>query len=138
AALMNSSNARIASDLAAAYLVRATETNHAQDLPRALESATAALKTFPDMPEAAFNRALALERLALVDQTRQAWRDYLRLDSNSGWSNEAKSHLDVLTASNAPDLIVQERRELALTLANLKSDRDLIVVKSLRQTAREW
>jgi CHAT domain-containing protein len=53
-----------------------------------------ALKNAP--PEAWFNRALALERLHLVDAARKAWGDYLERDSTSGWADEARQHLEAL------------------------------------------
>src|SRR5438034_264436 len=47
-------------------------------------------------PAAYFNRALALERLHLVDAARKAWGDYLQRDSSSGWADEARQHLEAL------------------------------------------
>jgi tetratricopeptide (TPR) repeat protein len=66
-------DARNHNDLAAAYLLRAERAGRAEDLPRALESADRALEISPGMPEALFNRALALERLNLRGEARKAW-----------------------------------------------------------------
>ena len=60
------------SDLAAAYLARSRDAGHAGDVPRALEAAEHALRLRPDLPEALFNRALAVESL------------HLRTDANLG------------------------------------------------------
>jgi CHAT domain-containing protein len=87
---------RLLSDLAAAYLVRAAQADEPADIPRALEMAERAIALKNAPPEAWFNRALALERLHLVDAARKAWADYLERDSTSGWADEARQHLEAL------------------------------------------
>jgi CHAT domain-containing protein/tetratricopeptide (TPR) repeat protein len=89
-------DARLLSDLAAAYLVRAAQSDEPADIPKALESAERAIVLKDPPPEAYFNRALALERLHLVDAARKAWGDYLQRDSSSGWADEARQHLEAL------------------------------------------
>jgi len=89
-------DARLLSDLAAAYLVRAAQSDEPADIPKALESAEHAIALKDPPPEAYFNRALALERLHLVDAARKAWGDYLQRDSSSGWAEEARQHLEAL------------------------------------------
>src|SRR5262249_44404513 len=54
---------RFLTDLAAAYLARATRYAQHQDLDKALAAADNAVKTDSKLAEALFNRALALERL---------------------------------------------------------------------------
>jgi tetratricopeptide (TPR) repeat protein len=93
AAELEPTNARILSDLAAAYLVRAGAGTHADDLSKALASVTRALTADRSLPEAWFNRALALERLSMRDQARDAWQGYLTIDDRSGWADEARTHL---------------------------------------------
>ena len=89
-------DARLLSDLAAAYLVRAKQADEPADIPKALEAAERAI-VLPDAPpEAYFNRALALEGLHLVDAARKAWQDYLDRDSSSAWADEARQHLEAL------------------------------------------
>src|SRR3989441_9742891 len=89
-------NARLLSDLAAAYLARATQADEPADIPKALEVAEKAI-ALKDAPEEAwFNRALPLDRLHLVDASRNAWEDYLQRDSASGWAEEARQHLEAL------------------------------------------
>jgi CHAT domain-containing protein/tetratricopeptide (TPR) repeat protein len=87
---------RLLSDLAAAYLVRAGRLDDPSDLPKALDATVKAIG-LPEPPEEAwFNRALALERLHLVDAAREAWQDYLERDGASGWADEARRHLEEL------------------------------------------
>jgi CHAT domain-containing protein len=87
---------RLLSDLAAAYLVRAAQADEPADIPKALEAAERAIALKDPPAEAYFNRALALERLHLVDAARKAWEDYLQRDSASGWAEEARQHLEAL------------------------------------------
>ncbi len=88
----------ILSDLAAAYLVRADRHPGSGDAARALAAVNRALARQPGLPEASFNRAHALERLALVDEAQTAWTQYLTIDDRSGWADEARAHLRALGA----------------------------------------
>ncbi len=86
-------DARFLSDLSAAYLSRATRDIRHQDLIKALAAADRAVAADAGLPDALFNRALALERLLLPDEARVAWADYLRVDDRSGWADEARTRL---------------------------------------------
>jgi tetratricopeptide (TPR) repeat protein len=88
--------AKMLSDLSAAYLVRADRGHNPQDRAKALAVADRALHADATLPEALFNRALALERLSLTDEARRAWQDVVALDPASPWSAEARVHLDAL------------------------------------------
>jgi CHAT domain-containing protein len=89
-------NPKLQSDLAAAYLVRATRLDEPSDIPKALEAAEKSIEQEDAPVEAWFNRALALEHLHLVDAARKAWDDYLKRDSTSAWAQEAKKRRDEL------------------------------------------
>jgi len=52
------------------------------------------------MPEAMFNRALALQTIGQVDDARTAWQAFLTIDDRSGWADEARTRLRIL--SNQP------------------------------------
>lgn len=95
-------DAGILNDLAAAYLVRADRRPGGGDAAAALAAVTRALARQPGLPEASFNRAHALERLALPDQARAAWTQYLTIDNRSGWADEARAHVRALGAE-APE-----------------------------------
>ncbi len=90
-------NAAYQSDAAALFLERARANLRPDDLPRALAAAERARLANPAMLEGAFNRALALERLSLRAQARQAWSEYLARDTSSAWAGEARSHLETLS-----------------------------------------
>jgi tetratricopeptide (TPR) repeat protein len=95
-ALERPEDARILSDLAAAYLVRSERDNRPGDLSKAVASVNRAMASDHLLPEALFNRAYALQRLSLTDEARDAWRAYLRVDDQSGWAAEARAHLRAL------------------------------------------
>lgn len=96
ATIQDPQSTRLSSDLAAAYLVRASRLDEPADLPKALEAAEKAIE-LPNPPdEAWFNRALALEGLHLTDAARKAWEDYLKRDATSPWADEARRHLEQL------------------------------------------
>jgi CHAT domain-containing protein len=78
------------SDLSAAYLKRAELGGDSRDLLHALERAQAAIEESPDLAEAVFNRALALERLRLVRRAAFAWAHYREIDPGNGWAEEAE------------------------------------------------
>jgi len=97
-AVTRESSARALSDLSAAYLVRGVRENRPEDLSHALAFARQALQRDGSMREALFNRAFALERLSMVDDARQAWHAYLKVDNASGWAAEARVHLQQLNS----------------------------------------
>ena len=86
-------NARILSDLSAAYLVLAERNQSNTDAGRGLATANRALEIDRLMPEALFNRALALQMLGMNDDARTAWQSYLTIDDRSGWADEARARL---------------------------------------------
>ncbi|HEX8832331.1 MAG TPA: hypothetical protein VF705_14245, partial [Longimicrobium sp.] len=88
--------AAVLTDLAAAYLMRAGRTNVSYDLSIALDVAEEAVRLEPRNPAALFNRALALEALTLDAAADTAWRDFLHVDSASGWATEARRHVSGL------------------------------------------
>ena len=82
-------DARYQSDLAAAYLARAQRQGSPADWQKALEASERALKANPDLIEAWFNRAVAIEGAATSPgEVKQAWQEYLTRDSSSEWARE--------------------------------------------------
>jgi tetratricopeptide (TPR) repeat protein len=80
---------RYQSDLAAAYLARAQRQGSPADWQKALEASERALKANPDLIEAWFNRAVAIEGAATSPgEVKQAWQEYLTRDSSSEWARE--------------------------------------------------
>ncbi|MBV8516177.1 MAG: CHAT domain-containing protein [Acidobacteria bacterium] len=86
---------RLWSDLAAAYALRAERDDRPSDLLRSLDAAEAAIARDPQLTEARFNRALALEQVGLPKEAEEQW-DQLRRGSRSGWTREADEHWSAL------------------------------------------
>jgi tetratricopeptide (TPR) repeat protein len=78
----------VAVDLAAALLARGAWRGDANDNKRALELSDDVLK-HRQLPEALWNRAVALEFLQRDPEAVQAWGRYLEVDPNSEWAGEA-------------------------------------------------
>ncbi len=91
---------KVLSDLSAAYLARSERTKSIEDASRGLAMANRALEIDRLLPEALFNRALALQMLGMADDARTAWQSYLTIDDRSGWADEARARLRIL--SNRP------------------------------------
>ena len=92
-------NATAWSDLAAAHYELAVRLGRASHYPEALAAADRALKLDARLPEALFNRALALERLGFLGDARAAWTRYLAVDSGSEWAREAQRRLQALSST---------------------------------------
>jgi tetratricopeptide (TPR) repeat protein len=85
-------------DLSVAYLARAERTDDQDDLLRALAAADRSLSADPRLAEALFNRAIALERLSRTQEAIEAWTSAQQNDPQSPWADEARSHLQGLSA----------------------------------------
>src|SRR5262249_16788498 len=119
------SDSRVLSDLAAAYLARAVRTNRPQDLARAVTMADRAVKADARLAEALFNRACALEGWSLVDEARRAWQDSLGVDSTSGWATEARARLAALRGSSQSRPSDEARLAVALASSDPLNQGDL-------------
>ena len=93
AAQQTPGDARTASDLAAAYLVRGRNPGRREELAKAAARAEQASRADGSLREAFFNRALAFEALSLRRDARETWAKYLQLDNRSRWADEARQHL---------------------------------------------
>lgn len=90
-------NAQYLSDVAAVQIERARLGLRPDDLPRALAAADRARRLDPSLKEAWFNRALAASALSLTADAKSAWTEYLKRDSVSPWSVEARTRLQELS-----------------------------------------
>lgn len=79
----------VLNDLGAAYLSR----GDAASLRRAERELKRALDTDARLAPAVFNLALLYEKLGDADGARAEWQRYLLLDSESGWSGDARTRL---------------------------------------------
>ncbi|MBO0721452.1 MAG: tetratricopeptide repeat protein, partial [Blastocatellia bacterium] len=91
-------DAGILTDLGALYYERSRKEIKGDivQLHKAAEQLVIAVEADPKLPEAWFNRALCYERMNLFLQAESDWKQYLKLDSNSAWAEEAHEHLNGL------------------------------------------
>jgi len=97
-AIARSTRAALLADLSAAYLER--NDDDAQDPAHALLAADRSWQ-LDRTRDAAFNRALALEKLERNAEALAAWREYLKLDSSSPWAQDANTHIQELSPDPA-------------------------------------
>lgn len=91
-------NASLMNDLAVALLEQARRRDSPHSAAEALELVEQALEREPSQLEPLFNRALALDRLGMVDQAEQAYLVYLGRDPGSRWSELVRVLLTDLRA----------------------------------------
>jgi Flp pilus assembly protein TadD len=84
------------SDLAAARIALGTLRQDSAELRRGLQEAEEATRLDPRSATAAFNRAIALDRLENRAAARAAYVEYLHLDGKSPWAAEVRWRLDRL------------------------------------------
>lgn len=88
-------DARVISDLAAAYYVRAQRQDRPADLLESLKTADQAIARNPKLLPARFNRALAMEALGLREEAIAAWNDFVPI-ADDAWREEALQRRDRL------------------------------------------
>jgi len=93
-------DARLLSDLAGAYYIRAQRDDRPSDFVRALDAADRAVHKAKTLSAARFNRALAEEALGFVEDAIESW-DALRKESSHGWAKEAAEHYQRLLADRS-------------------------------------
>ena len=91
-------DARLLTDIAALYYERSkySDGNTEQQLHRAIEYYKQAISLDQQLAEAWFNRALCYETLALYSDAKEDWKQYLKIDPDSEWAQEARERLKKL------------------------------------------
>ena len=103
---LDSQNAEIFSDLGTALFEKSRSISQISNAERlllegqALEEFDKALQINPNLPEAHFNKAVCLQSRQMPHEAKNAWQDYLKLDSSSKWADEARKNLDLLNSQN--------------------------------------
>lgn len=96
-----------------AYIARAQQLQRPEDWPRALELAILAQQKSPTAnPEALFNRALAAQGLNLRSEAARYWAEYLEVEADPRWRQEAQEYLRRLQSSS--ELSWKSNRETVL------------------------
>jgi len=131
---------RVLADLGIAYAERsATTTAGADDPARAIEFLERAKQVAPKNLDVIFNLALVYERQNMFSMASLCWKEYLGLDSQSPWADEARVHLKNLESKRAG---VQLRRNLPRTpqafLAQLDSGAEAYPEVVLEDLFTDW
>jgi CHAT domain-containing protein len=88
-------------DLAASYFERDSRADH-PNLQRSLNLLNEVLSkpklSTEDRASALYNLAIALEKSEQLDRAEVIWEDYLKVDSSSGWAQDARRHLEAIKA----------------------------------------
>jgi CHAT domain-containing protein len=144
AARLDPKNASVQSDLAAALLERAGRAQDPQSILEAYTSADSAVALDPRLPEARFNRALALEWLYLPQDAIAAWSSYLELDDHSPWGDEARVRREELRKAPPSWHSERERLRAAVDAGDEIVIRKVVaqfpwrVREQVRQTMTRW
>jgi hypothetical protein len=96
AARLRPDDASYRADVGAAYMSRFLAQGHQADAAAALDAFDTALARSSTLAEAAFNKALLLERLDRRADAVAAWNRYLELPDEPGWRDEAVRRRDDL------------------------------------------
>jgi CHAT domain-containing protein len=108
----------ILSDLSTAYLEMADKEDRSWLRVDALAASKRAVDKAPQEAYAAFNLALALERMSLAHESSLAWERYLSLESDSAWRNEAAEHLARLREPTTAERWEQGKEHLVSAAAS--------------------
>jgi CHAT domain-containing protein len=135
-------NARILSDLAAAYLAsyraKPEDQKRSEDLRPALEYAKEATNADPTLLSARYNLALIQQFMNLREDAREAWDKYLEFDSTSGWAAEANRQLEKLNKPSDGELWPRERERLQTEVLTGSPVKVTEIVRQFPQQARQW
>jgi tetratricopeptide (TPR) repeat protein len=87
-------DASILLDLGTALFQKAEKADDPQLRAQAFERFSEGVRLKPDDAALLFNRALAAQKMYAYTEARDDWDAYLRVDSRSGWAEEAHRYLD--------------------------------------------
>ena len=109
-------------DLATAYFERGEATASPADYEAGLQALDDAVRLDPGNPAAWFNRAIIDERLYFYDRAVADWEQFLKLEKDQGWIDEARQRLQEIRSrlkqrgsKRSPDSLtpVQFQKEIA-------------------------
>jgi CHAT domain-containing protein len=110
-------NTELLNVLAATYLARAYDEDNSQDLVQALSTISDCVAIDKTSSVLKFNQALIMEKLSLKNTARKVWEEYLKLESDKRWDDEASEHLKILNAPTLAMVWEQERIKLEKVIA---------------------
>jgi tetratricopeptide (TPR) repeat protein len=123
------------SDLAAAHQHTGRMRENPHEFVLALAAADRALAIDRNMPEALFNRAVALESLGLGDASRAAFERARVAAAANPWAEEALDHVHALDPG-AHSAWTREREALEAAVRNRDAERSQAIIRNHPQQAR--
>lgn len=117
-------DAGLHNDLGVAYLESEKSNNEKnfEVLVRANEEFGKAIELDKSLTEAYFNRALSFQLLSLSEQAKEAWKEYLKLDSSSPWAAEAQKNLQNLEQQKSQNISADELEKKFIDYCHQKKD----------------
>jgi len=128
--------ARVWSDLGAALLERGERKGRAQDFAEGLAAIQRARAADPQLPEARFNEAVALEKLHLDDRAASAWEAFLSGPPEAGWTEEARRRLERLRSRSST--WEEDRGRIEEVLDRGDAEQAASIVAARTQETRDW
>jgi CHAT domain-containing protein len=141
--------AQISNDLGVAFLeksktfLKANDGNYLAFLGKALEEFEKALEINPNLQEARFNKAVCLQEKKLPVEAIEAWQDYLKLDSDSKWADEARGRIKLLELNKPQSkngaevlqefLVAYQNKDDGLAWTIMSRNREMITGKLISQ-----
>lgn len=123
-------NSRLLNDLAGAYLERGQQKKRSADLIKALDliGEIRDLDKNDFLIEAKFNKALVLEKLCLVVNAQEAWKEYLSSETNADWKQEGQLHLAELEKEKMLSNWLKGKEKLveAITIGDINTAQNII------------
>lgn len=132
------SDASFLVDLSAALLSTAESEKNSYLFFKALDISRQALRINPASSEAIFNHALAADRLHLILIAREAWKDFLDVETDPQWRDEAAHRLKNLQEPTAGErwLILKGKLEIETSQSYDSLIRE--VIEEFPQQLRQW
>lgn len=128
-------NAQALNDLGSTFFEKAraeADEFRFKTLSTALENFSKATAADPQLLAALFNKALCLQELRLNNEARESWREYLTLDPNSGWADEARKNLGKIDEGSGSSKTKEDA--VADVIAAYKSNDEATALKIASQT----
>ncbi len=127
--LSNEQQAEIESDLGAAFF------HNDADMIESRKHLDKAVVLNPLLPQARFNLGLWHRKNQNTGEEIKAWREYLKLDSTSGWSNEARQYLQ---EAEKRDSNPRKDGALLREFRQARESQNDVAAWKLTRTAGEW
>jgi CHAT domain-containing protein/tetratricopeptide (TPR) repeat protein len=138
-------NARLQGDLGAALLEAGKKAKREENGAKSFElfnqslvHLEKAIALNPKLLEPKFNRALCLQALPSPEQAKQAWREYLELDADSQWAEEARRNLQNLESQESKERSADElERDFLAAFGQKNNDEAWLLLSRNRELIRE-